>query len=106
MSNVAPGALALLFILAMVWLRTRLHYAKAGAGRLKLTRAGAGDFAALLALLLAGWFAAPLLVRSLGLALLSDSFVRAAWCLAAYLAFIPLHRLLLARGLPVFRAGA
>jgi hypothetical protein len=102
----APGALALLFILGMVWFRTRLHYAKAGAGPLRLTRAGGGYFAALLVLLVAGWFAASLLVRSLGLgALLSASFARAAWFLAVYLAFIPLHRVLLARDLRVFRTA-
>ncbi|HEY1492372.1 MAG TPA: hypothetical protein VGF35_07070 [Steroidobacteraceae bacterium] len=100
----APGALALLFILVMVWFRTRLHYAKASAGPLRLTRAGAGYFAALLALLAVGWFAAPVLVHSLGLAaLLPASFARVAWFLAVYLGFIPLHRMLLARGIRVLR---
>jgi hypothetical protein len=100
----APGALALLFILVMVWFRTRLQYARGHAGPLQLTRAGGGYFAALAALLALGWFAAPLLVRYLGRApLLSGTLARAAWFLVVYLAFIPLHRVLMARDLPVFR---
>jgi hypothetical protein len=100
----APGALALLFILVMVWFRTRLQYARGDVGPLRLTRAGSGYFAALAVLLALGWFAAPLLVRHLGLApLLSGTFARVAWFLVVYLACIPLHRGLMARGLPVFR---
>ena len=104
----APAALALLFILVMVWFRTRLHYSRAHAAPLRLARAGGGYFAALLVLLVAGWFCAPLLVQYFGLAaLLSGTFARVAWFLGVYLAFIPLHRMLLSRGTQVFRkAGA
>src|SRR5450432_2401010 len=87
----APGALALLFILVMVWLRTRLRYPRTPGARLRLTRAGAGYFAALVVLLVAGWFVAPALVQRLGLsALLSGTFARAAWFLCIYATFIPL----------------
>ena len=100
----APGALALLFILVMVWFRTRLQYRRAPAGPLRLTRAGGGYFAALAVLLALGWFAAPLLVRYLGLAaLLSGTFARVGWFLVVYLVFIPLHRGLMARDIAVFR---
>ncbi len=103
----APGALALLFILVMVWLRTRLQYARVHAGPLRLTRAGGVYFAGLVLLLALGWLVAPLLVRYLGLAALaSGTFARVAWFLVVYLTFIPLHRALMAREVPVFRAGS
>jgi hypothetical protein len=103
----APGALALLFILVMVWLRTRLRYPRAAGAQLRLSRAGVGYFAALVVLLVAGWFVAPALVQRLGLsALLSGTFARAAWFLCIYAAFIPLHRVLMERDIPVFRLVA
>ena len=99
----APGALALLFILAMVWFRTRLHYPRPRGQPLRLTRAGMGYFGALLGLLLVGWLVAPELVRGLGLtAMLTDTFARAAWFLVVYAIFIPVHRLLKARDMGVF----
>ena len=99
----APGALALLFILAMVWFRTRLHYPHAPGEPLRLTRAGMGYFGALLCLLLVGWIVAPVLVRHLGLAAtLTDTFARAAWFLFVYAIFIPAHRLLKARDIGMF----
>ena len=107
LSSNAPGALALLFILAMVWLRTRLRYPRPRGAGLQLTRAGWGYFAALMTLLAVGWFAAPLLAQYLGMdALVSRAFARAAWFLTVYLAFIPLHRALMARGIKVFRPAA
>lgn len=100
-----PGILVLLFILLMAWVRTRLHYPRAPGTALHLTRAGLGYFLALLALLLLGCPAAPALVRQFGLApLLPALFAQAAWFLGTYLLFIPLHRLLRARGMGVFRA--
>ena len=102
-----PGALALLFILVMVWFRTRLHYPRAPGAQLRLTRAGAGYFAALLVLLVVGWFAAPPLVQRFGLsAWLSGTLAQAAWFLGVCAAFIPLHRVLMARDIKVFRLVA
>jgi hypothetical protein len=99
----APGALALLFILAMAWFRTHLHYPRAAGQPLRLTRAGAGYFGALLGLLAVGWFAAPALVLRLGFApTLTDTFARAAWFLVVYAIFIPVHRLLKARDIGIF----
>ena len=100
-----PGVLVLLFILVMAWLRTRLQYPHAPGSALHLTRAGAGYFLGLLALLALGCSTAPALAQQLGLALLVPAiFAQAAWFLAAYLLFIPLHRLLRARGIAVFRS--
>ena len=102
-----PGALVLVFIMVMTWLRTRLHYPHAAGSALRLTRAGVGYFLALLALLVLGCIAAPPLARQLGLALLLPPvFAQAAWFLGTYLLFIALHRLLRSRGIPVFQAGA
>ncbi len=103
----APGVLALLFILAMAWFRTRLRYPHAPGTRLRLTRAGVGYFLVLLLVLLAGWFVAPRLVQHFGLAaVLSAAFARVAWFLVVYLAFIPLHRAFIARGARVFAIQA
>src|SRR2546423_9514459 len=51
-------AVTLAFIVGMVWLRTRMHYRR-GRGRIALTRAGRIYFAALVAVLVLGWLAAP-----------------------------------------------
>ena len=98
-----PGLLALLFILAMVWLRTRLHYPRAPGQRLRLTRAGAGYFGALVCLLAVGWFAAPALAQRFGLApTLNVSFAQTVWFVVVYASFIAVHRLLKARDIAVF----
>lgn len=94
-----------LFIVGMVWLRTRMQYVPAPHGRLRLTVAGALYFAALALLLVSGWFAAPRLVRRLSpLAGVAPALARTAWFLLVYYLFIPLHRTLRARGVAVFRA--
>jgi hypothetical protein len=101
----ALSALSALFIGAMVWLRTRMHYPRAPGGRRSLTRAGALYFAVLVALLAVGWFAAPPLGRQLTASfLVAPAFARAVWFLGAYYLFILLHRALGARGVVVFRS--
>jgi hypothetical protein len=98
------SALAALFIVGMLWLRTGLHYAKGTRSVRALTPAGGLYFAAFGLLLVAGWFLAPPLVRSLATATpLPPTLARVVWFLAAYYLFIPLHGMLRARGLPVFR---
>jgi hypothetical protein len=102
----AVAAFAALFIVAMVWLRTRMQYPKRAPGRRRLTLTGAIYFAALGLLLVAGWFAAPALARHTSSAMpLAPTLARVVWFLAVYYLFIPLHRVLLARRLAVFRAG-
>lgn len=104
----AACAVAALFIVAMVWLRTRMHYRtrpRARGGRLTLTRAGAGYFAALIAVLVLGWFAAPPLMHTLaGAGPAAATLPRIVWFLIAYYVFIPVHRTLAARGVEVFKA--
>ena len=93
-----------LFIVAMVWLRTRMQYVPAPHGRLRLTAGGALYFAALALLLVSGWFAAPRLARRLSpLAPVAPALARTAWFLLVYYLFIPVHRALRARGAAVFR---
>jgi Ni/Fe-hydrogenase subunit HybB-like protein len=100
----AISAAAAVFIVAMVWLRSRMHYG--ARGRRSLTPAGVVYFAALLALLVAGWFAAPVLGRHLAAAFpIASAFARVVWFLAIYYLFIPVHLALKARGVAVFRAG-
>ena len=98
-------AVAAVFIVAMVWLRTRMHYAAGTHGRLRLSAAGALYFAALGALLLIGWFAAPQLALPLPSAAPPSTPVlaRVVWFLATYYLFIVVHRALKSRGLAVFR---
>jgi len=103
LSSTATSALGL-FIVGMVYLRTRLQYPKSPRGLASLTRAGAGYFAALLLILVSGWFIAPLLGRwYLPSAPLSPTLVRVVWFLGTYYLFIPVHRALRAQGLEVFK---
>ena len=99
-------AITALFIVGMVWLRTRMHYAKAAGGRRSLTAAGVIYFAALGLLLASGWFAAPHVARALApSAPVAPTLARVVWFLAAYYLFIPVHLILKARGAVVFRAA-
>ena len=102
----AISALTFLFILGMVYLRTRMHYPK-GTGTRALTAVGVGYFAALVLFLVIGYFAAPPLARSfLPGVPQTPALGRTIWFLAGYYLFIPVHGMLRARGLAVFRASA
>ena len=93
-----------LFIVGMIWLRTRMQYARRGAGPLHLTPAGRIYFAAVIALLLVGWFAAPIIGRALWPTTgATPTLMRVVWCLATYYIFILIHRVLKARGATVFK---
>lgn len=92
-----------LFIVGMIWLRTRMSYAQRGAGPLHLATRGRIYFGAAIAVLVIGWFAAPLI----GHAFWPDTgatptLLRVVWCLATYYLFIVIHRVLKARGSYVF----
>jgi hypothetical protein len=105
-SPLGISAITFLFILGMVFLRTRMQYPK-GTGTLALTRAGAGYFAALVLFLVAGYFAAPALARSFLAGVPQTAALgRTIWFLAGYYLFIPVHGMLRARGLGVFRTSA
>jgi hypothetical protein len=99
----ALSVLAAFFIFGMIWLRTRMQYARRGAGRRTLTAAGAGFFAGVALLIIAGWFIGSLLARqALSLAPLSAALVRGVWFIGVYYLSIVLNRALLARNLAVF----
>jgi hypothetical protein len=102
------SAVAAVFIVGMIWLRTRMHYTGRGRTSLELTRAGQLYFAAALAVLVAGWFAAPPIGRSMwpatGVGIGADStLTRVVWFLATYYVFVVIHRVLLSRRIEIFR---
>jgi hypothetical protein len=104
LSSNAIAAVTLVFIVGMVWLRTRMHYPR-GRERASLTRAGRIYFAVLLGVLVSGWLVAPAAGHALWPAAASTpTIARVAWFLATYYLFIPLHRALRARGVEVFKA--
>lgn len=105
--DIASGVAAL-FIVAMIWLRTRMHYVGRGRGSLELTRAGRIYFVAALAVLGLGWFCAPRLGRSMwpaaaATALGPDAILtRVIWFLATYYLFVVIHRVLQGRHVDLF----
>jgi hypothetical protein len=102
----AVSAAIALFIVVMAWLRTRMQYVPAPRGRLRLTATGVLYFTALVLLLVSGWFAAPRVARRFAaLAPVAPALARTAWFLLVYYLFIPLHRVLKARGALVFRGA-
>jgi hypothetical protein len=103
LSSNAICAVTLVFIVGMVWLRTRMHYRR-GRERLLLTRAGRIYFAVLGGVLVLGWLAAPAAGHAFWPAAPSTpTLARVVWFLAIYYLFIPLHRALRAQGVEVFK---
>jgi hypothetical protein len=101
----AVAALALVFIVGMVWLRTRMHYRR-GSERLSMTRAGRIYFAVLLMVLGVGWFAAPALGRALWPHPMNTPLLtRVVAFLAVYYLFIPVHQALRTHGVAVFKSA-
>jgi hypothetical protein len=97
--------IAAVFFAGMIWLRTRMTYRQRHSGRLQLTREGRLYFAAALAVLLIGWFAAPALGRlSASPWLRLSTITRVLWDLATYYVFILVHRVLQLRRVAVFTA--
>jgi hypothetical protein len=97
------GLITAAFIVGMVWLRTRMHYAGRGRGVLQLQPAGRLYFAAVVLVLAAGWWLAPRLALLSGSqALANATLLRAIWFLATYYVFILVHRLLQSRNVAVF----
>jgi hypothetical protein len=102
------SAITVLFIIGMIWLRTRMQYAgltrREPGRKLRLEKTGRVYFASAIALLAVGWFAAP----SIGAAfwpvtVASPAVSRVIWCLLAYYVFIVVHRVLRTRGVAVFK---
>jgi hypothetical protein len=92
-----------LFIVGMIWLRTRMQYRRPGTGPLQLAPSGRIYFGAVVLLLVIGFFAAP----PIGGAFWPDTgatptLMRVIWCLVTYYIFIVIHRVLKSRGTEVF----
>ena len=99
-------AITVLFIVGMIWLRTRMQYSRQARGVLQLQRAGQIYFAAAIVMLLLGWLVAP----AVGRALWPDTNVtpglmRVVWFLVTYYLFILVHRVLKTRGVAVFKVA-
>jgi hypothetical protein len=98
--------IAALFIVGMIWLRTRTVYALRGTGPLRLQPVGRFYFGAAIAVLAAGWVAAPSIGRAIWPeTAATPTLMRVAWCIATYYVFIVVHRILKMRGSPIFRPG-
>jgi hypothetical protein len=92
-----------LFIVGMIWLRTRMQYARRGAGPLQLAPPGRIYFGAVVALLVIGFFAAPVIGEAFWPdAGATPTLMRVIWCLVTYYVFIVIHRVLKSRGTAVF----
>jgi hypothetical protein len=101
------SAFAVLFIVGMIWLRTRTHYTRLARGGLRLQRAGRMYFLAAVLTLVLGWLVAPLIGRLAwpGAALATPGLMRAIWSLGTYYVFILVHRVLSARGVAIYKSS-
>jgi hypothetical protein len=102
------SAIAVLFIIGMIWLRTRMQYVsrvRHQPGRkLQLEKAGRVYFAAAVVLLAIGWVAAPPVAAVFWPATAPNpALTRVIWFLLSYYLFILVHRFLQARGIAVFK---
>jgi hypothetical protein len=101
------SAVTVLFIVGMIWLRTRVLYSREMRGVLQLQRAGRIYFTAVVAVLVSGWLVAPLIGR---LAWpdtnVTPLLMRVIWFLATYYVFILVHRILKGKGVEVYKAAA
>ena len=101
------SAVTVLFIVGMIWLRTRMQYARQVRGVLQLQRAGKLYFAAAAAVLVLGWLVAPLIGRLMAPDTnVTPGLMRVIWFLATYYVFIIVHRLLKVKGVEVYKAAA
>jgi hypothetical protein len=101
------SAVTVLFIVGMIWLRTRMLYSREMRGVLQLQRAGRIYFTAVVAVLVLGWLVAPLIGR---LAWpdtnVTPLLMRVIWFLATYYVFILVHRILKVKGVEVYKTAA
>ncbi len=98
------SAVTVLFIVGMIWLRTRMQYSRQARGGLQLQRAGRVYFAAAVATLVLGWLVAPIIGRlAWPQTAPMPGLVRTIWFLATYYVFIVVHRILKTRGVAIYR---
>lgn len=101
------SAVTVLFIVGMIWLRTRMLYTREVRGVLQLQRAGRVYFAAVAAVLVSGWLVAPLIGRlAWPETNVTPLLMRVIWFLATYYVFIVVHRVLKGKGVAVYKAAA
>lgn len=101
------SAVTVLFIVAMIWLRTRMQYARQPRGVLQLQRAGRFYFASAAGTLVFGWLAAPLLGRLAWPEVnATPGLMRVIWFMVTYYVFILVHRVLKAKGVAVYKTAA
>lgn len=102
------SAVIAVFIIGMIWLRTRMQYLglvrRAPGHKLQLQKPGQAYFAAAAVLLIIGGFVAPPIAAAFWPATAANPLLtRVIWFLLTYYVFILVHRVLLARDIPVFR---
>jgi hypothetical protein len=98
-------AASALLVFGMIWLRTRLQYARRGS-TLHLERAGWIYFGSALGLIGLGWLFAPIVGMTFWRISLpaAPTILRIVWFLAIYYLFIIVHQMMKAGGLAVFSA--
>jgi hypothetical protein len=97
--------ITVLFIVGMIWLRTRMQYSRQARGILQLQRAGQVYFAAVIVVLLLGWLIAPTVGRAMWRDTGDPGLMRVVWFLVSYYVFILVHRVLKTRGVAVFKVA-
>jgi hypothetical protein len=101
------SAITILFIIGMIWLRTRMQYARQLRGGLQLQPAGRIYYAAAVAVLVLGWLVAPLVGQVVWPATGATlGVMRVIWFLATYYVFILVHRILKVKGIEVYKSAA
>src|SRR4051812_40138362 len=100
------SAVTVLFIVGMIWLRTRVLYTRSVRGVMQLQRAGRIYFTAVIVVLVLGWLVAPLIGRLAWRDTnVTPLLMRVIWFLATYYVFILVHRLLKRKGVEVYKAA-
>ena len=95
-----------LFIVGMIWLRTRMQYSRQTRGVLQLQRAGQIYFGSVIVMLLLGWLVAPMVGRALWPDTnVTPGLMRVVWFHVTYYVFILVHRVLKTRGVAVFKVA-
>jgi hypothetical protein len=97
--------ITVLFIVGMIWLRTRMQYSRQARGILQLQRAGQVYFAAVIVVLLLGWLIAPTVGRAMWHETGDPGLMRVVWFLVSYYVFILVHRVLKTRGVAMFKVA-
>jgi hypothetical protein len=101
------SAVTALFMVGMIWLRTRVQYSNQARGVLQLQPVGRIYFAIVVLVLLLGWLCAPALGRLVWPGTdITPMLPRGIWFLATYYLSIPVSRVLKSRGVEVFKVAA